>query len=106
MKTTLKIKTIDVQAKEWFDKVNGNSYFSANVTINYGLENQQNIFLPFQYGYGSHYMDIAGQELLELKLVKKNDNNTFFQLWKYCQDNKIILRTSKRENCLKRELKY
>jgi hypothetical protein len=49
---------------------------------------------------------MAGTELLKLKLVKKEDNNTFFSLWKYCQDNKIILRTSKRENCLKRELKY
>ena len=44
---TLKIKTIDIQAKEWFDKVNGNSYFSANVTINYGHENQKNIRLWF-----------------------------------------------------------
>jgi lipoprotein NlpI len=103
---TLKIKTIDIQSKEWFDKVNGNSYFSANVTINYGLENQQNIFLPFQYGYGTHYEYVAVHELSKLKLIKKDDNNPFFSLWKYCQDNKIILRKSKRENCLKRELKY
>lgn len=103
---TLKIKTIDLQAKEWFDKVNGNSYFSANITINYGHENQQNIFLPFQYGYGSSYEDKAGTELLKLNLVKKDDKNTFFSLWNYCKENKIILRTSKRENCLKRELSY
>lgn len=103
---TLKIKTIDLQAKEWFDKVNGNSYFSANITINYGMETQQNIFLPFQYGYGSHYADVASQKLLKLKLVKQNTKNTFFSLWNYCSENKIILRASKRENCLKRELSY
>lgn len=102
----MKIKTIDIQAKEWFDKVNGNSYFSANITINYGMKTQKTIFLPFQYGYGSHYQDVAGKELLKLKLVKQKLNSTYFSLWRYCEDNKIILRTSKRENCLKRELKY
>lgn len=102
----MKIKTIDIQAKEWFDKVNGNSYFSANVTLNYGLPTQKSIFLPFQYGYGSHYQDMAGKELLKQKLVKQDKNDTFFSLWRYCEANKIILRTSKRENCLKRELSY
>ena len=51
----MKIKTIDVQAKEWFDKVNGNSYFSANISINFGMPSQKNLFIPFQYGYGSQY---------------------------------------------------
>jgi hypothetical protein len=98
------IKTIDIQAKEWFDKVNGNSYFSANVTINYGMKSQKTIFLPFQYGYGSHCETMAGKELLKLKLVNQDPNMTFFSLWRYCEENKIILRTSKRENCLKRDL--
>ena len=40
------IKTIDIQAKEWFDKVNGNSYFSAIATINYGLQDQKTINVP------------------------------------------------------------
>ena len=100
----MKIKTIDIQAKQWFDKINGNSYFSANITINYGTDTQQNIFLPFQYGYGDHYQDMAGQELLKLKLVKKDKDNFYFSLWKYCQDKKIILRTAKICNCLKRDL--
>lgn len=29
------VKTIDVVAKEWRDKVNGNSYFSAQVTASH-----------------------------------------------------------------------
>lgn len=102
----MKIKTIDIQAKEWFDKVNGNSYFSANVTINFGMKTEKNIFLPFQYGYGSHYIDMAGKELLQLKLVKPDPDSTYFSLWRYCEKNNIILRTSKREKCLKRELSY
>jgi len=103
---TLKIKTIDIQSKEWFDKVNGNSYFSSQITLNFGMKNQQNIFLPFQYGYGDHSYYMAGQELSRLKLIKPDPKSMFFSLWNYCKENKIILRTSKRENCLKRELSY
>ena len=35
----MKVKTIDVQVKEWFDKVNGNSYFAGIITINFGMKN-------------------------------------------------------------------
>jgi hypothetical protein len=37
----MKIKTIDITALEWFDKVNGNSYFSATVTLNFGMKDQK-----------------------------------------------------------------
>ena len=102
MKT--KIKTIDIHAKEWFDKVNGNSYFSATICINYGLKGQTHLELPFQYGYGDHYKYEA------FKSIQKNINKSILknldcmQLWSFCNDNKIILRTSKQEDCLKREL--
>ena len=35
------IKTIDVNCKEWFDKLNGNSYFAGTISINYGLKRMQ-----------------------------------------------------------------
>ena len=50
------LKTIDIEAKEWRDKINGNSYFSSDVTLNYGMDSQEIIKLPFQYGYGDHYV--------------------------------------------------
>jgi len=46
------VKTIDVNGKHWFDRVNGNSYFSAEVVTNYGQADAQTFVLPFQYGYG------------------------------------------------------
>ena len=49
----MKTKTIDIQAKEWFDKVNGNSYFAGTITLNYGTETEETFLLPFQYGYGN-----------------------------------------------------
>ncbi len=36
-------------AKEWFDKVNGNSYWSARVE---DIETDITYVFPFQYGYG------------------------------------------------------
>jgi hypothetical protein len=36
-------------AKEWFDKVNGNSYWSARVE---DIEKDITYIFPFQYGYG------------------------------------------------------
>ena len=43
----MKVKTIDIQAKEWFDKINGNSYFSAVITLNFGLKTKNNLNYPF-----------------------------------------------------------
>jgi len=96
----MKIKTIDVQAKEWFDKINGNSYFSMEVTINYGLKGQTSFYVPMQYGYGDHYRHEAFEELKRRKLIKTDITTP----WQYYEQKKIIVRYSKQENCLKRNL--
>ncbi len=101
MKT--KIKTIDIQAKEWFDRSAANSYFSANVTVNFGLPDAFTFPIPFQYGYDEHYIDIAQKELSKRGYLPNNDNNE--RLWRYCEKYYILLRTSKKENCLKKEVK-
>ena len=36
--------------KEWFDKINGNSYFSVEIE---DIEKDITYKLPFQYGYGN-----------------------------------------------------
>ena len=102
----MKIKTIDVNAKGWFDKVNGNSYFSAVITLNYGMKTAKTITLPFQYGYGDHYLDMANQALDEAKLIKnpRLDYGGRLSLWHYCSDHNIILRYSKQTGCKKREV--
>ena len=55
---------ITIQTKEWFDKVNGNTYFSAEVFL--GMDRIMS--LPFQYGYGG-----ARQEV-ENRLAKHFDS--------------------------------
>lgn len=96
----MNIKTIDVIGKEWFDKVNGNSYFSARITINYAMNDEKTIVLPFQYGYGDSYLDRAFEELKKLGIV--NINHWYFS---QCKEQGIILRCYKIENCLKKDVK-
>lgn len=92
----MKIKTIDVQAKEWIDKVYGNSYFAAVVTINYGMKTEKQIKIPFQYGYGDAYRYRAFEVLKEQGLVPEDAVSY--------SDLGIIARYSKQEKCLKRDV--
>ena len=92
-----KIKTIDVNVKEWFDKVNGNSYFSGIITTDYGTKQEKNYNMPFQYGYGEHYIDMAHQQLIKAGIIdgERHANGSWGSLWRYCEDNNIILRIYK-----------
>ena len=108
----MEVKTIDVNAKEWFDKANGNSYFSGTITLNFGLDREDNDIeykrfdMPFQYGYGDHYVDMANQQLIKEGIfnVKRHENGSYGHLRIYCEENDIILRTNIQTGCKKREL--
>ena len=97
MKT--KTKTIDIQGKSWFDKINGNSYFSAQVTVNYGLKGVSSFKLPFQYGYGSQYEQEAFKELIERGFITIKDSGSYA-----CREAGIILRCNMQRGCLKRDV--
>jgi hypothetical protein len=92
----LKIKTIDIIAKEWRDKVNGNSYFSVRVTLDLGLKTERIIFVPFQYGYGNAY------EYEVAKAIFGKDEGKPHR-WKE-NTSGVIVRSDKHENCLKRDV--
>ena len=47
------IKTIDINTKTWFDKINGNTYFAQEIVINYAQRNERRVINRFQYGYSS-----------------------------------------------------
>lgn len=97
----MKIKTIDITAKEWFDRVNGNSYHSVRTVINYGMKDERVLVSSFTYGYDSAYLQTATRELQKAGLVEMDERTA---LWRYCEDQKIILRTNKIEKCKKREV--
>jgi hypothetical protein len=101
-KTKTKIKTIDISAKEWFDKVNGNSYHSAQVIINYGLNDQRTIYCPLQYGYGDSYKYTTLKALQDAGEMPAQDGLTPPHI--AYSDMGIIVRNNKQENCLKRDV--
>ena len=97
---TRDIKTIDITAKEWFDKVNGNSYFSARLTVNYCMKNNFQIAIPFQYGYGNQYQWEAVKQMayvFNLKKIKELSD-----LWR--MKKQIILRSHIDRGCKKADV--
>ena len=72
--------------KEYFDKVNGNSYFSTRIE---DVENDRMYILPFQYGYGTQ------SEHETKKVIKCFNKNVSWN------DIKFI----KVDRCLKNEVK-
>lgn len=95
------LHTIDISAKEWFDKANGNSYHSVQITTNFGKPDEQTFYAPFQYGYGEAYMQTATKVLQQHKLIP---NNGHLVLWRYCEANNIILRNNITRGCKKRDV--
>ena len=57
------LKTIDIEALEYRDTFNGNSYFSSNVILNHGLKNSIQLKIPFQYGYELQYLATSLDEI-------------------------------------------
>ncbi len=98
------LKTIDINAKEWRDKINGNSYFSSDVTLNYGMQNEETIKLPFQYGYSDHYVYQSLREIQKLFPKSKWFKENFLGKYQIQKEYKIIIRNNIKTNCLKREL--
>lgn len=98
----MKTKSIDIQSKEWFDKVNGNSYFAGTITLNNGTETEETFLMPFQYGYGSQYEQEAKAILTQFNKIS---TEPFESLSMYCQRVGIELNRNIQRGCLKRDLK-
>ena len=96
------MKAIEIHAREWFDKANGNSYFSARIYA----DKEQIGILPFQYGYGDHFIDAANHWLNDNGFIDnpRNKNGIREPLWRYCEENGIYFVAFKQDRCLKREL--
>lgn len=75
MKTKTKHQYV-INAKKWFDKINGNTYHSVQVFQDGVLIAHE----PYTYGYGNHYEQTA-LELLQSKGIAKK----FDILWKFAE---------------------
>ena len=92
------INCINVTAKEWFDKKNGNSYFSADVQVIHHNKQVQSFNIPFSYGYGDFYI------FQSLEILKKN-NICYFENTHSIRNAGIIFISNIQRGCKKSELK-
>lgn len=92
-----KWKTIDIVGKEWFDKVNGNTYCSVQVTFDYRLETHKTYYIPMKYG---DYEQTAYEFLVENEIIPKQKS---YGIWPFCQKYGLILRSYCYRNCTKKE---
>jgi hypothetical protein len=80
-------KSLFIEGREWFDKVNGRSYFSARIWIDGG----QVAILTFQYGYGDQYLYEAHRKLVELGYLPASNRG----LWSIARELGFDYYTSK-----------
>ena len=62
---------INAIVRRWFDKVNGNSYFSCFVTVPVRDRKNLSFVIPFQYGYGSQPETETIQALFKIGVLKE-----------------------------------
>ena len=65
-----------VEAKRWFDKVNGNTYHSVRVTRN---ADGKTIVHPFTYGYGTSYEQTALDIMLKEGFIPETYKGKLYQ---------------------------
>lgn len=93
---TIKIKFI-ANAVKWFDKVNGNTYHSVNITR---VSDGQVIYCSFEYGYGDAYRQTALSKMLKCGWLPKDINKE--NVWQYERLNNYPIHWQVRKG-LKRE---
>lgn len=69
---------IHIDARRWFDRVNGNTYHSVSVFV----DGKHAFTVPFEYGYGDQWQYTALEGLEKRGLVPKGGKNEPFWQWK------------------------
>ena len=86
---TGRIKSICLEGRRWFQRLYGNTYYTANIFVNDRLVHT----MPFAYGYGSQYEWDSWIWLIEkgwVKPMRYGDRpNNPEPAWQYCQRNGI-----------------
>ncbi len=56
------VECVHIQARRWFQKSYGNTYFSLQVDVEVNGKLIEVVNVPFEYGYGDHYDTVALQQ--------------------------------------------
>lgn len=67
---------IAVFVRRWFDRVNGNSYWSARIVVPQAEGADRWFAIPLSYGHGSQIEFDVAEELAELDLIPAADRDT------------------------------
>lgn len=85
-----------IEVNKWFDKVNGNTYHSVDITQ--VKNNKLIVSSGLTYGYDEQYKTTSYDELIKLRLVKEKDRHNH-------DLNRKRFKFVVNENALKRDLK-
>ena len=94
------IKSIVVSGKRWFDRKNGNTYFSNRVYI----DGEYLDGINYEYGYDDMYIQRA-RDLLIRAGIFKDDTEFYTPLYKLCNEQNIKLVTLCSDVATKKDLK-
>ena len=97
-----KTDLIEVHGREWFDKINGNSYHCVYISINGSLV----ITVPFQYGYGDSYIQSATQALNEAGYIDTTNKTiaNYYLVDRWARENGIHCVCHIQRGCKKNQL--
>jgi len=82
MKTTEKIESITIIGRKWWDRVNGNTYHTAEILVNGESLHKTGM----TYGYDDHYIQTAAAWLKSNGYIH---GDKIYPLSLYCRDNGI-----------------
>lgn len=79
--------SLTIIGRRWFQKSYGNTYNTAQIIV----DGEMVAKTPRQYGYGEHYLTIAGETLERMGLLalQKHDNGSHQPLWQWAADNGV-----------------
>ena len=95
---TPKIKSITIIGRRWFDKVNGNTYFSSVGLLN----GKPVVSIPFEYGYSSQYEHETWKAICKEMNIDSKDSYGY----SFCQDNNIAYYCTVSDVSRRKDLKF
>jgi len=81
------VKLIHTTVKQWWDAMQGNTYFSARIMV-IGVLETEIIYVPFQYAPDDHYKEVL-LEAVHARFPRAKPART---LWNFCESRTICLR--------------
>lgn len=98
-----KTQNIMVFGKRWFDRVNGNTYYSVDAYVNGKHVGR----IDYGYGYGDEYLQAATSMLARkgyLPGIETYQYGGMETLWRYCERKGIRLAYDVADVCRKKNL--